>query len=169
MNANEPVLTLEPLCAAHADDMFEVLSDPAIYPFIEDTPPASVDSLRAWFTKLEARRSPDGREQWLNWLVRDAQGDAAGYVQATVTDTGNAYVAYVLASRHWGRGLARTAMRRMLHLLVRDFGVKELRAVVDRRNERSIHLLQSLGFELAQRQPEAAGDLAYSLSSTRIE
>ena len=34
-------LTLEPLTAAHAEEMFAVLSDPAIYEF-ENKPPASV-------------------------------------------------------------------------------------------------------------------------------
>jgi hypothetical protein len=49
--------------------MFAVLCDPAIYEF-ENEPPPSVEWLRARFAKLESRRSPDGEEQWLNWVVR---------------------------------------------------------------------------------------------------
>jgi len=62
-------LTLEPQTAAHAKDMFAVLSDPAIYEY-ENEPPPSVEWLRARFTKLESRLSANGQEQWLNWVIR---------------------------------------------------------------------------------------------------
>jgi len=164
----EADVTLEALAVSHAGEMFALLSDPALYAYIEDTPPASLESVANWFAKLQSRRSPDGLQQWLNWVVRDADGVATGYVQATVLESGTAYVAYVFGSTHWGRGLAHAAMRRMLALLAAD-GITDYRAVVDRRNERSIRLLQRLGFGLAERQPEVEGDVAYSLSTTRIE
>jgi hypothetical protein len=47
-------LRLEPQAATHAAEMFVVLSDPAIYEF-ENEPPASLEWLRARFTKLESR------------------------------------------------------------------------------------------------------------------
>src|SRR6267154_1901964 len=47
-------LTLEPQTAAHAGEMFAVLSDPAIYEY-ENEPPPSLEWLRARFTKLESR------------------------------------------------------------------------------------------------------------------
>src|SRR5262245_56366218 len=76
-------VTLEPQVAAHADAMFAVLSDPAIYEH-ENAPPASADALRDRYRKLETRRSGDGRQEWLNWVVRLADGELTGYVQATV-------------------------------------------------------------------------------------
>src|SRR5688572_21030626 len=94
-------LTLEPQRAAHADAMFEVLSDPAIYAH-ENAPPKSLQSLRERYTKLETRRSGDGREQWLNWVLRQrSMGDLIGYVQATVQADGHAFIAYELGSTHW--------------------------------------------------------------------
>ena len=54
--------------------MFRVLSDPAIYEF-ENEPPESVERLRARYAYLEARRSPDGSQQWLNWVLRLRAGD----------------------------------------------------------------------------------------------
>lgn len=54
-------LALEPQVAAHADEMFVVLADPAIYEH-ENEPPASVEWLRERYRRLESRRSPDGRE-----------------------------------------------------------------------------------------------------------
>ena len=61
-------LTLEPQIAAHAEEMFAVLGDPAIYLY-ENEPPPSLEWLRDRFTRLETRRSPDGNEQWLNWVI----------------------------------------------------------------------------------------------------
>src|SRR2546430_10721018 len=94
-------LTLEPQVAAHAEEMFVVLSDPAIYEH-ERKPPPSVEWLRERFGRLESRRSADGEERWLNWVIRLRTSELAGYVQATVLPTGRAAIAYVMSSRHWG-------------------------------------------------------------------
>jgi [ribosomal protein S5]-alanine N-acetyltransferase len=143
-----PGLTLEPQVAAHADAMFSVLGDSAIYEY-ENEPPSSLDWLRARFARLESRRSPDRGEQWLNWVIRLPDTQLAGYVQATIHSGGRAAIAYVLASRYWGRGLATQAVRAMLYELRDHHGVVELSAVLKRRNERSLRLLERLGFSHA--------------------
>lgn len=140
-----PRLTLEPQVAGHADEMFGVLADPAIYE-IENEPPASAAWLRERYTRLESRRSRDGREAWLNWVLRRADdGALIGYVQATV-DGPRALVAYVLHSAHWGRGLAGEAVAAMIDHLAAAYGVSRLQAVLKRRNVRSLRLLGRLGF-----------------------
>jgi len=140
--------TLEPQVAAHAGEMFTVLGDPALYQY-ENAPPPSIDWLRTRFAKLESRRSPNGQEQWLNWVIRLPTAELAGFVQATVRADGGAAIAYVLASRHWGRGLATRAVQAMIDELVERCAVRRLSAVFKRENRRSMRLLQRLGFELA--------------------
>ena len=93
-------LVLEPQLAVHAAQMFEVLSDPAIYEF-ENTPPVSAASLAERFARLESRVSPDRTEQWLNWVIRLPTGALAGYVQATIAADGTAHIAYELGSAFW--------------------------------------------------------------------
>src|SRR5882672_1535799 len=115
-------LTLEPQTAAHAEEMFAVLSDPAIYEY-ENEPPPSLEWLRTRFTKLETRVSPDGHEQWLNWVIRLSGAELIGYVQATVHPDAQAAIAYELASVYWGRGLARRAVQAMMAELVEHYGV----------------------------------------------
>ncbi len=138
-------LTLEPQLAAHADEMFVVLGDPAIYEH-ENEPPASVEWLRERYRKLESRRSPDGREWWLNWVLRLSSSELAGYVQATVHPDARAAIAYELASRHWGQGLAQEAVGAMIAELVATYGVRRLTAVLKATNHRSLRLLERLGF-----------------------
>ena len=58
-------LTLEPQVAAHAEELFEVRCDSAIYEY-KNQPPQSLEWLRERFTKLEKWQSPNGQEQWLN-------------------------------------------------------------------------------------------------------
>ena len=120
--------------------MFEVLSDPLIYEYLDFPPPPSLEHLQRVYASLERRASPDGTEQWLNWIVvRD--GAAIGLVQATVRGD-ETEVAYIFGSAHWGRGFAFEAMTAMLAHL----GGQRFFANVDARNERSIMLLTRLGF-----------------------
>lgn len=141
-------LTLEPQMAAHAEEMFAVLSDPAIYEY-ENEPPPSIEWLRARFTKLESRLSPEGEEQWLNWVIRLPTSELIGYVQATVRKNGRAAIAYELSSDYWGRGLASQALRAMIAELEGRYQVHNLSAVFKRANHRSMRLLERLGFKLA--------------------
>jgi RimJ/RimL family protein N-acetyltransferase len=150
-----PTLRLEPLTAAHAREMFQVLADPAIYEF-ENAPPASEDALAARYAMLERRASPDGREAWLNWVIRLPGGPLAGYVQATVLASGTAFVAYELASRFWRQGIGRAAVAAMLDELRDRYRVGLFVAVLKARNFRSVGLLRKLGFQPASAAQAAA-------------
>ncbi|HET7364992.1 MAG TPA: GNAT family N-acetyltransferase [Burkholderiales bacterium] len=138
-------VVLEPQLAAHADEMFVVLGDPALYEY-ENEPPASVDWLRERFARLESRRSADGTQRWLNWVVRLRAAGLIGYVQATVFPTGRAAIAYVFASGYWGRGLGSEACHAMIAELAERYEVVTVYAIFKRRNLRSARLLERLGF-----------------------
>ena len=140
-------ITLEPQTVAHADEMFAVLSDPAIYTY-ENEPPQSVEWLRNRFEKLESRRSGDGTELWLNWVVRLESNGLIGYVQATVLPSGKALVAYEFSSAYWGRGLAREAAEALIGELIDGYHVTQLTAIAKSANVRSLRLLERLGFAL---------------------
>ena len=145
-------LRLEPQVAGHADEMFVVLGDPAIYEF-ENEPPRSLNEVRERFTELESRKSPNGQEQWLNWVVRVVQSaKLAGYVQATIYPDRRAAVAYEFSSAHWGRGHARQSLEAMFAELALRHEVSQLTAVLKQRNFRSFRLLQRLGFWVASRE-----------------
>jgi RimJ/RimL family protein N-acetyltransferase len=148
-------LTLEPQTVAHAEEMFRLLSDPAIYEH-ENEPPPSLEWLRARFARLESRQSPDGRERWLNWVIRLPTSELIGYVQATVDARHRALIAYVLASAWWGRGLARQAVEALIGELVARHDVRSLTAVLKRENHRSLRLLERLGFSPASVEEIAA-------------
>ncbi|MDE2571141.1 MAG: GNAT family N-acetyltransferase [bacterium] len=134
----------------HARELFADLRDPRIYAFMPDDPPLSVEALALRYVIWERRQSPDGRERWLNWVVRLAHGgEPVGLLQATVPTRGAALVAYLLFPRRWGKGYAREGVRRVLELLFVEYGVERVAASIDTRNDRSIALVRSLGFQCA--------------------
>ena len=148
-------LTLEPQTRSHAEEMFAVLGDPAIYAY-ENAPPPSVEWLRARFEKLESRQSADGALQWLNWVIRLAGNGLIGYVQATVRSDGSAAIAYEMGSAHWGRGHGRRATEAMLAELVDHYRVTTFYAVAKQGNFRSLRLLERLGFAVGSPELRAA-------------
>ena len=161
-------LRLEPLAVAHAAEMFGPMSAAATYAYLPEDPPESIASLQQRYVQLERGRSANGRERWLNWIVRLGSGQCAGYVQATVHPGSTADFAFVFAPEHWGRGIATEACRAALPRLS-GFAVRTVFATVDSRNSRSIRLLERLGF--GEVPPEAyphgrvqPGDRVFALS-----
>ena len=139
-------IILEPLNAGHAPEMFPVLSDPAIYRYIDEAPPASVEAVAERHGRQLAGKSSDGSELWFNWIVREiATGKAIGFVQATVIGD-LAWIAYVIAPASQGRGLGREATDAMIRILWERHDTSRLLANVDKRNAASIGLVRALGF-----------------------
>lgn len=101
----------------HAEAMFPVLSDPALYAFTGGEPPQRIADIHRWFSLLETGLSPDGSEQWLTWLVRRVEcGTLIGYVQATVRGI-QAEIAWLIGTPWQGRGYAQEAVAGLLDLL----------------------------------------------------
>ena len=143
-------LILEPLTAGHAAELFAPLGDSALYTFLPGDPPASVETLRERYRRLEARRSPDGKELWLNWAGRQHNGAYVGLVEATVHADATAHLAYFVFSKFQRQGFAAEMVEAVLIHLKNDVGVHEARALLDTRNEASWRLLERLGFRRAR-------------------
>jgi RimJ/RimL family protein N-acetyltransferase len=157
-------LRLQPLVRQHAALLYPLLADPLLYTCMDHGPPASEEALAEIYARLETRRSPDGTEQWLNWVVFGADDRPLGFVQATVLSGHRAWVAYVLGRAHWGQGHARLSAGAMVEHLARDHGVRQFLACVERANIRSLSLLHHLNFEVAS--PAAAA--SHTLTPTEV-
>ena len=93
--------------------MVDVLADPALYEFTGGSPP-SLEELRERYRLQAVGRSPDGSEEWLNWIVRLAEdGRAIGFVQATIVD-GRADTAWLIGVPWQGHGFATEAARALV-------------------------------------------------------
>lgn len=145
-----PRLVLDPLVAAHADELFSQLSDPQALTFVDHVPPTTVAGLRERYRRLESRRSPDGSEEWLNWAVM-LDGRAIGFVEATVRPGGRIAVAYGLGPSYWSQGYGTEATRTMVDFLASQFSGALFEATVDERNVASLRLLERIGLEITDR------------------
>ena len=135
-------VVLVPLCGRHADELAGLLEDA----YVRDAlGVGDVDALRRRFAAWESRRSPDGEERWLNWLVRARAGDRAlGWAQATVRGaTGS--VAYALLPAERGRGAASDALRALLGWLRTKLGVAEITAAIAPDNVASARVARAAG------------------------
>ncbi|MGJ8529131.1 GNAT family N-acetyltransferase [Maritalea sp.] len=139
-------LVLVPQLAVHAEALFQILQPKEIYAFLDNEAPTDFASFEARLKRLETRCSPDGDEQWLNWVVC-LKGETAGYVQATVYPDSTCEIAYVLNPIFWGQGIATLATEAMMKFIVENYGVIAFFAEIDAQNVGSIGLVQRLGFE----------------------
>ena len=127
-------LDLVPLRVADAGEMVAVLADPALYRFIGGRAPTRAE-LAARYAVQVRGRSPDGREEWWNWIVRERlSGAASGFVQATIADSEgaggrSAEIAWLTGVPWQGRGYATEAGAGIVRWLERR-GVREIVAHV---------------------------------------
>jgi RimJ/RimL family protein N-acetyltransferase len=139
-------LGLEPLTVEHADEMVAVLADPGLYRHTGGAPD-DLQALRRRYERQTRGESADGDERWLNWVIRLPDGGVAvGYIQATVLrSTATADVAWVVGTKHQGRGYATEAAAAAIEWLVAS-GVHALTAHIADANLASQAVARRLGF-----------------------
>jgi RimJ/RimL family protein N-acetyltransferase len=120
-------IRLDPLRVDDAAEMVQVLSAPELYSFIGGRPP-TLGELTEQYRRQVVGRSVDGREEWLNWIVR-VDGAAVGYVQATVHQGDRAVIAWVIGRPWQGNGYATAAATELVALL-RARGVRRIEAYI---------------------------------------
>ena len=142
---NTDRLDLAALSLDHAEVLFPILADASLYQYTGGSPPASVDALRKVYALQEARRSPDGVEIWLNWVVTVRHSDEViGYVQATIRGE-HADVAWVIGSTWQGHGYATEASLGMVAWLHQQ-GLQDIKASIHPGHEASKNVAIKAGF-----------------------
>ncbi|MBW4649305.1 MAG: GNAT family N-acetyltransferase [Kastovskya adunca ATA6-11-RM4] len=144
-------LHFEPLTAAHADDLFAVLTTPSVLAFIDPTgKPPTLEELRAEYA---ARASGPVNlitptEKWFNVAVhlKADSSKAIGRLEATRYSKWGE-VAYLLGEAWWGKGLAFEAMHWWHDYLEAVVPGTQWWATVHPANQRSIRLLTRLKYE----------------------
>jgi RimJ/RimL family protein N-acetyltransferase len=138
-------LDLIAILPEHATLLFPVLDDQALYDFMGGKPPEGVEALAATYAKREARRSPDGTQLWLNWMLRRRDdGDVVGFAQASV-QAEHGEVAWVVGTASQGQGFASEAAAALVPWLFDTLGVPEVRACVHPDHEASQRVAHRAG------------------------
>lgn len=154
-------LDLVPLTHEHAAEMFEILKDPLLYEFTGETPPSDVETLTRRYEFWEQRRSPDGLQLWLNWVMRERESRALiGHAQATVA-AGYTEIAWVVGASRRNRGYASEAAAGVVKWLL-GLGVSEIRASIHPEHLASIRVAERAG--LKRTDVIAGGEVIWRLS-----
>lgn len=136
-------LSIRPLAVDDAAAMVDVLGSRQLYVHTGGRPPTLAE-LTARYASQVTGRSPDGSQEWLNWIVT-VDGAPVGYVQASRPVTGTtADIAWVVGAPWQGRGFATAAVRRMMREL-RGRGIDEVTACISPANEASVRVAQRTG------------------------
>lgn len=172
-------LDLLPLRVEHAEEMAEVLSDPALHTFIGGAP-ASPEALRSRYERLVAG-SPDPAVIWCNWVLRlrgDANGDSSGggdrdgngeerlvgTVQATLAGE-VAEVAWVVGTPWQGRGFAGEAAAGLVDWLGRQRSVHTVIAHIHPGHRASAAVASAAGLTATDRYQD--GEVRWELPIRR--
>lgn len=140
-------LTLEPVTARHADEIWPQLDDARMWRYFPELRPATLDALRRQYEKWQ-RGSSNAGEVWLNWLCRERSNAAlVAAMQSTVFVRERvAYLAYAVYPLHQRKGYAREAAQAVIAYVKEAYGVGRFLAEMDTRNDPSYRLAESLGF-----------------------
>jgi RimJ/RimL family protein N-acetyltransferase len=156
---------LSPLMPDDAGELVDVLSDPRLYRFTGEAP-TDLEGLRDRFERWATRHSPDGRERWLNWVIRDRQtGMALGTLQATVRPEEPkpvADVAWVLGVEAQGHGYASEAARALVAHLASK-GIREFTAHIHPNHVASNRVASAIGMQPTEEW--SAGERVWRLSN----
>ncbi len=120
-----------------------MLDDETLHEFTGGQPLTTSEMTEQFKVRVK-ERSPDGTEVWLNWVIRD-DGEAIGYVQATVGELGSevtADIAWVVAAPWQGQGFAKEASQAMVDWLIQA-GVTVVAANIHPRHDASAAVARS--------------------------
>ncbi|MGB3519483.1 MAG: GNAT family N-acetyltransferase [Elainellaceae cyanobacterium] len=144
-------LYFEPLTAAHADELFLILTTSSVLAFIDPTgDPPTLEELREEYA-IRARGPLDltaPNEQWFNMAIRLKTPPFSPIGRLEATGYGEwGEVAYLFGEAWWGKGLAFEAMLWWHDYLAAAVPQTRWWAAVHPANHRSIRLLTKLGYK----------------------
>lgn len=139
---------LEPLTVAHAREAVTFLDDRRLHRWTGGSPPTE-EELERRYRRQAVGHSPDGRQGWLNWVLRrHTDGRLVGTVQATLHQPGpdrvEAELAWVVGHDFQGEGYGTEGAATMA-LWLCERGVARLLAHVHPEHRASAGIARSLG------------------------
>ncbi len=141
-----PQVTLRALEASDAPALFEVFGDPEVMRYWSTAP---LDSVRAAGRLLGEIDAGFSARRLFQWGIADRDtGTIVGTCTLLRMEQAHrrSEVGFALARSRWGRGEAFRAVAMVLAFAFNALALHRIEADVDPRNERSLRLLERLGF-----------------------
>ena len=139
-------LSLRPISATDVADMFAVFSDPDVMRYWDGT---VMLAPRDALTYIEHIHQAFRRRQLFQWGIADRSSDALlGTCTLTHVSPGHqrCEIGFALRRTRWGQGLGSEAVSALVAFTFDRLQLHRVEADVDPRNDRSLRLLEGLGF-----------------------
>ncbi|MFN4095393.1 MAG: GNAT family N-acetyltransferase [Sphingomonas sp.] len=124
-----------------AEAMFPVLSDDGLMTWWSSAAHRDIAQTRAYLTYTP---DPDAMRSWA--ITLGQAHPAIGWVTVIRRRPGVNEIGYILARDHWGSGIAREALVRVLDFIFQAEGERRVFADIDPDNRASRALVERLGF-----------------------
>ena len=142
-----PRVTLRALTEADVADVFSVFSDPLVLRYWDGPLMLSQQDAMQYIARIH---NGFRRHELMQWGIADAATDAV-IGTCTLTHLSNiherAEIGFALRQARWGQGLGSEAVAGVIAFAFNQLGLHRIEADVDPRNERSLKLLERLGFQ----------------------
>ena len=139
-------LSLRPLTSNDVPDLYEIFSDPEVTRYWSSPPYTEMAQAEALLAEIEESFLQRTLFQW--GVEREADGKVVGTVTLWQLDIGNrrGESGFALGREAWGQGLMTEALGALFAFCFGVLGLHRLEADVEPANERSLALLERLGF-----------------------
>lgn len=143
-----PRLTLRRLMVTDAPDMYEYASRHEVSEYLTWYPHPNRAYTRDYLQYLGGRYAAGMFYDW--GIVYEPDGKMIGTCGFTAfhCTSDAAEVGYVLNPEYWGRGIAKEALLRVMEFGFDVLGLHRIEARFIKDNERSLHLMESVGMQL---------------------
>ncbi|MGH7737572.1 MAG: GNAT family N-acetyltransferase [Candidatus Tyrphobacter sp.] len=155
-------LVLVPAAPEHAKTTWPFIDDERMWEFFPALRPPTLEALRQRYERWTHEMPYLGAlERWENWVCIEPDGGPVGEAQATYAGT-IVYVAYAVFLPFRHHGYAREALAAVLDHARSAHGSQRAVAEIATKNEASIGVAESLGFERIRRRTDDDRGLGYS-------
>jgi RimJ/RimL family protein N-acetyltransferase len=141
-----PRLILRSLEASDVADVFAVFSDPMVMRYWDGAVMATLHDSMAYIDQIHHGFR---RRELFQWGIADATTNAIiGTCTLTHCSTSHqrSEIGFAIRQERWGQGLGSEAVAAIVAFAFDTLGLHRIEADVDPRNERSLRLLERLGF-----------------------
>jgi len=129
------------------DDIFEVFSDPKTLRYWSHVAMKERDEAAAYIRKIEEGWKTRTLLQWAVTRIGEDQLLRTCTYHAWSQSNRRSEIGYILARKHWGKGIMREVLPVFLRFGFLTMGLNRIEADVDPRNLASLRALERLGFQ----------------------
>lgn len=129
-----------------APDFYKLRSNPAVMEFMDSV---YINSEEEALQKVRSIADDFKERRGVNWIIEDQQtGDFVGYIGfwRLIKEHVRAEIGYALSPKYWGKGMMLEAANTVLDFGFSGLKLHSVEANVNQENQRSISLLNKLGF-----------------------